>query len=1221
MIRSAKGRAFPRCRTEEKHFSANSGGERPVLRDFFRKLGLYVSLCLPLSTAVLRAQYVVLLPGVDNSDPTVSVFESSTLSPVATLSAPNAFALLPLADGSQYFLPSNTNGAAITVLGPDFSVTQQIGAFPDNVNVAALSPDGSWLLAASSMLHVFSTSTSTDLTPNGVAIGQSAAIVGLVVNYDSQTAFVLGTGATPATGTTTSYLSAVGLGENPTVTKTVNLTGAATALALGPNGLLYVGLPNQVLEINPATLAVTPNGTLAMQALPGPIVFTPDGLYALTVNQNATNDTDAAVVLLDLTNHIVAGSVPYATLTAPFSNLFVTSATVVYAYSSSAISLYTVQIGANGGIILSVPPLPAQISNQDVAAVGFSTDLGVPNRTAPQFLFILDSEGDLSRIDPASFTLGQQTVIDSAPTLISYFTPTLNQNFPTTAFTYGDNQTIAAGGTTLPLVIRVLDQNGLPMSGVGVEFSADSGSIVNPDVTTGADGYAEGIYQGGTSPSDMGAISVTATASSVSATFTVNVGTPPNGEVTPSALNIVSGQGQVVFVDAPGGVATGPIAPFTVVALDDSGAPVPNALVTFTGTSGAGSLEGTTGPEQSTQVEADSNGVASVDYVPPLVAWGPPGFETDTITASVGANATQTFYITTMAENSSYCGTPPCSPPATSLHASVLTPAPGAVLTGGAGTTLTGAIQVAVNSTFGSAVPNVGVQVSTGAGTSSATGSTQCANPTGGGAALTNSSGVATCNLLLNGQPGTHPLTIIVPADTYNGQPVSFTGYTLNITVGPPATVTTVSGDNQTGKSGVALPLPFVVQVQDASKNPVPGTAISWKVTSGSMTLVNAPTVTAANGQSSVIGVPASPPGSQITVQVTVGTVSDTFTVYVLDPATAIAIASGNNQTTTINTPFSAPLVVQLTDAGGNPAAYNPVTFSVTSGSASLDTPSVVADQNGTASTTLTAGAAGPLVVKAALTAKISASFNLTVLPAGPINLTILNSASFTTNIAPGTLVTLFGGNLTPTIQGVVTDPNQMAGYSITFGDVDAPILVLVNQNGSEQINAQVPFEASPGDNTVTIQTPQGSTSADVQVSSLAPGIFTNGTVSAFGQTYPLANVVRSDGSYASATNPVQPGETITFYATGLGQTTPAAADGVAGVPGQLVIGPIYAGINHQSTNIVQAIYEPTVYGVYAITVEVPSNTLAGPAQPISLYMVDQSGIGYNAPDAYVPIQ
>jgi len=1204
-----------------------------------RKLVFFLTICAAISATAVQAQYLVTFqgPATVSQDPTVSFFEPSTLAPGPTFYVPGAFQFLSLADGSELYLITNNTGAAVTVLQPsNGSLTATaIGNFANPLNCAALSPDGSRLVVGENAVHFFDTGSNTDLTPNGIGVGGGAAIIGVAVSYDSQTAYAL------STYNGTSYLAAIGVPQLA-MTNQVTIAGTATALALGPNALLYVSLPNQILEINPATLAPTLGGVVAVDATPGPLAFTPDGNYALAANQ--VFGTQPAILLLNLNDHLVEGTVPFTGLSAfetspitglpaVFDTLDVASPTTVYAFSSGAQSLFSLQIGTNGGLALEIPVIPNVILSAQ-AAVALSNDFGVPGRNYPQFLFTVSSGAvdgtgvdNLYRIDPAFSTLTQQLPLSSLPGAVAYFAPTFTNNTPTTVLAYGDNQTLLPGATALPLVVLVLDQNGLPISGAGVNFTATAGTVSPAITVTGANGYAQAIFTAGITPADIGAVDVSASVGPLEYDFTVNVGTAQTA--TPGALSIVSGQGQILA----GNPATGQLpsaAPFTVLATDGNGNPVPNALVTFTVTSGSGVLTAAGSSDQNAVVVAtDATGQASVTFVPAL-AFPYNGFLGATITASAATGATdsdgnpvtvsQSFYITTIALNVTYCGMAPCSPPLSPLSAQVLQPPPGTVFTGNAGNTLPTPVlvQVSVNA---QPVPNVGVSVSTGLDSSGPDAS--CAN-TAGGLALTNASGVATCNVLLNGFPGTAPLTIGVPVA--GGGPV-FTGYTLDIVPGTAANMTIVSGNNQVVLTDTTLPVPFLVQVTDAFNNPVPGAPVTWKVLTGSIVLTSASTTTNATGKATASGSVIGKGGSTITVQVTVGSTSATFTVLVYIPAASIKVVSGNNQSVVVNTPLSAPLVVQVQDSSGNPASFAPVFFSA-SGVQSLSATTVTADVNGQASTMVTSS--GPIAGTFTVSAIFSktkkpptATFTLTALPLGPQSPTVLNSASFAPNIAPGGLVTFAGADLTPTIQGVVTDQTQMAGYSVSFDGISAPILALVNQNGNQQINAQVPFEETPGpSDNITIETPQGSTTlSDITVNPFAPGIFTNGTVAAFGQNYPLAQALRPDGSYVSASNPAHRGENIAFFATGLGQTVPNASTGVPGEPGQIVGGTLYAGVNNQGDAVVSAIYLPNAVGVYAVTIQIPANTTSGPAQPLGLFMVDMTGNGYSSQPAYLPIQ
>ena len=254
-------------------------------------------------------------------------------------------------------------------------------------------------------------------------------------------------------------------------------------------------------------------------------------------------------------------------------------------------------------------------------------------------------------------------------------------------------------------------------------------------------------------------------------------------------------------------------------------------------------------------------------------------------------------------------------------------------------------------------VPNVGVKVSTGNFTTLPNAS--CAGTNNNGLALTNASGIATCNVVLNGVPGTEPLNISVPGIGFgNGSGVVAGGYTLTITPGAPANVNILAGNNQVGLIGSQLPLPFIIQVTDAGSNPIPNVPLIWKVTGGSMTLSGVGYTTGPTGKATATGTVLSPGGSTVTLQVTAGSASSTITVLVGTPAVSIQAVSGNNQTAPINSPLTAPLVVQVLGQNNSPASYATVVF--TAGSTQvLSATSVMADVNGMASTMVTS--TGPI--------------------------------------------------------------------------------------------------------------------------------------------------------------------------------------------------------------------------------------------------------------------
>lgn len=100
-------------------------------------------------------------------------------------------------------------------------------------------------------------------------------------------------------------------------------------------------------------------------------------------------------------------------------------------------------------------------------------------------------------------------------------------------------------------------------------------------------------------------------------------------------------------------------------------------------------------------------------------------------------------------------------------------------------------------------------------------------------------------------------------------------------------------------------------------------------------------------------------------------------------PPTAIALASGDAQTAETGVAFSAPLVVRVVNAKQAGVSGVAVTFAVASGAGTVSPASATTDNQGQASTTVTAGATpGPLSVTAratGVTATVSASFTVRI--------------------------------------------------------------------------------------------------------------------------------------------------------------------------------------------------------------------------------------------------
>jgi uncharacterized protein (TIGR03437 family) len=162
---------------------------------------------------------------------------------------------------------------------------------------------------------------------------------------------------------------------------------------------------------------------------------------------------------------------------------------------------------------------------------------------------------------------------------------------------------------------------------------------------------------------------------------------------------------------------------------------------------------------------------------------------------------------------------------------------------------------------------------------------------------------------------------------------------------------------------------------------------------------------------------------------------------------------------------------------------------------------------------------------------------------------TVVSSASGQSNIASGSLATIYGSGLaatTHTLQGSdltgTSLPTTLANVTVLIDGKSAALLYV----SPTQINLQVPADATTGPVSVQVKGPNGTATGTATLAAYAPGIFTltggfaaavhnnNGTVAVPAGT--LAN--------SPNTSSAVPGEYLQVYATGLGPTNPAITAG-----------------------------------------------------------------------------
>jgi uncharacterized protein (TIGR03437 family) len=199
----------------------------------------------------------------------------------------------------------------------------------------------------------------------------------------------------------------------------------------------------------------------------------------------------------------------------------------------------------------------------------------------------------------------------------------------------------------------------------------------------------------------------------------------------------------------------------------------------------------------------------------------------------------------------------------------------------------------------------------------------------------------------------------------------------------------------------------------------------------------------------------------------------------------------------------------------------------------------------------------------------------------------VLNAASYTTIVAPGTWVAIFGTQLAVTAASATSAPfaTNLNNVSVTVAGLAAPISYV----SPTQVNALIPFEAATlalGQTVVVpvvVSTAAGISPAfSITLRRNAPAIYTkdlsgSGAALAFDANFKPLSVVGSGA--------------IVLYATGLGPTHPPAATGALGAgaePLSRMQDSISIRIGGSDATVLFAGMAPGLHGVYQINVLPP---------------------------------
>lgn len=193
------------------------------------------------------------------------------------------------------------------------------------------------------------------------------------------------------------------------------------------------------------------------------------------------------------------------------------------------------------------------------------------------------------------------------------------------------------------------------------------------------------------------------------------------------------------------------------------------------------------------------------------------------------------------------------------------------------------------------------------------------------------------------------------------------------------------------------------------------------------------------------------------------------------------------------------------------------------------------------------------------------------------------NGASFTNQVSPGAIFTLFGDRLAPgeSFARSVPLPSVLGNSAICLDGYPVPLFY----TSTNQVNGQVPYEVRTGEAAyLRVFTPAGvSPPLAVTFARIAPGIF---------QLFDRqAIAVNPDGRLNSPTTPVAPGQAVVVYLTGTGQLdNPVPTNTLApGNPLSRPTGPVSATLNGVATPVLFLGLTPGFIGLGQANLSIPN--------------------------------
>ncbi len=245
----------------------------------------------------------------------------------------------------------------------------------------------------------------------------------------------------------------------------------------------------------------------------------------------------------------------------------------------------------------------------------------------------------------------------------------------------------------------------------------------------------------------------------------------------------------------------------------------------------------------------------------------------------------------------------------------------------------------------------------------------------------------------------------------------------------------------------------------------------------------------------------------------------------------------------------------------------------------------------------------GGSTAEAVLIGAVESATAPNLLPFGAVN-----AAGFGAGraLAPGAIFSSFGSGLAGGlfIADAVPLPFELGGAALSVGGVGTPLYFA----SGGQINAQLPFETTGGAVSQIIARVDGvhSVPQDVVVAGAGPGIFTNPL-----PFMPVRAVAQNEDLRINRpSNPAAPGEAVTLYLSGLGETDPALDTGQeapAAEPFARAVLSAAATIGGESARIFFLGMTPRFVGLAQANLIVPESSPHGPDVPVVITVDGQA--------------